>query len=363
MTIIRAGAHDVAGACLGPDAPVRRAIELLDRHPLHIVLVVDAAGRLLGTITDADVRKAMLRGLCTDSPARALMNPEPSVTTVDVSPLAQQRRLQASAHHHLPVLDGQRRLVGLLAYCPQSGARNTDNWVVVMAGGAGMRLRPLTEHTPKPLLHVGNRPLLEQILESFIDQGFGRFFFAVHYKAEMVQRHFGDGSRFGVSIEYLREEQRRGTAGALSLLPPGCEHPLIVMNGDLLTRLDFRELLSFHASAQAPATMCVREHEECIPYGVVQCDGLRLRGIVEKPSRKVFVNAGIYVLGPGALSRIPPRGSYDMPQLFEGLVDERPAPALFPVREYWLDIGRMDDYERANAEFATAFPKRALLLA
>jgi NDP-sugar pyrophosphorylase family protein len=224
-----------------------------------------------------------------------------------------------------------------------------------MAGGLGTRLRPLTENTPKPLLPVGGRPLLETIVENFANQGFQKIFLSVNYKAEMFEQHFGDGSRFGVQIEYIHESDRMGTAGALTMLPSRPENPLIVMNADLLTTLDFRQFLEFHRAHRAKATMGVREYAFQVPYGVVEADGERLVSISEKPVHQFFVSAGMYILEPEVLDRIPAGCFFDMPTLFQSMLDEKVDAAVFPVREYWLDIGRLDDLERAQVEFGKFF--------
>ena len=348
--------------CLSPTALLQDAVDTIDRHPLRITLVVDEAGRLAGTVTDADLRRAMLGNLPTSAGIDNVMNRAPTVATTQMTRAEQAALLRRSRHRHLPLTDQTGVLLDLLTLPTKRQGETRDNWVVLMAGGAGTRLRPLTEHTPKPLLQVGRKPILEQILERFVDQGFHLFFLAVHYKEAMVRAHFGCGRRWGVEIRYLREDRARGTAGALSLLPAGNSCPVVVMNGDLLTNLDFRELLAFHEDGAAPATMCVREYGHSIPYGVVRAEGMRLKSIDEKPVQTFFVNAGIYVLAPALISRIPSHRPYDMPELFTDLAARSPAPSLFPIREYWLDIGQLDDYKRANAEFAATFSPPDLTL-
>jgi len=220
----------------------------------------------------------------------------------------------------------------------------------LMAGGLGSRLGELTKDTPKPLLKVGTKPILEVILENFISHGFHRFYISVNYKAEMIRDYFGDGSRWGVEIRYLHEHKRLGTAGALSLLPDNPTLPVLVMNGDLLTKVNFRQLIDFHNETNSKATMCVREFELQVPYGVVQIANHRLRAIEEKPVQRFFVNGGIYVLSPDMLQFIPEDSFYDMPTLFDEIIARGEETSVFPIREYWIDIGRADDFERANDE-------------
>ncbi|MBF0461613.1 MAG: NTP transferase domain-containing protein, partial [Magnetococcales bacterium] len=230
-----------------------------------------------------------------------------------------------------------------------------DNWVVLMAGGLGSRLGPLTEACPKPLLRVGPKPILEVILESFLEYGFKRFYVSVNYKKQMIQSHFGDGSAWGAEIRYLEEKERMGTAGSLSLLPERPAQPFFVMNGDLLTRIHFQHILDFHTKHQAQATLCVRRVEQTIPFGVVEMEQHRLVRIEEKPTHHYFVNAGIYVLEPTLLTLIPDQQYLDMPDLFRRAMAQGHATAAFPFLDYWVDIGQMGDYDRARQEYAQVF--------
>lgn len=349
---------DFAQTLVGPAMPILETIKAIEAGSRQIALVVDDARHLLGTVTDGDIRRGILRGIGLDQPVSAVMNPRPLTANLDQGRDAVLRLMRDREIHQIPLLDAGGCLVGLETLDALIHRDQVDVWVVLMAGGLGTRLRPLTENIPKPLLPVGGRPLLETIIENFANQGFQRIFLSVNYKAEMFERHFGDGSRYGVSIEYIHEPDRRGTAGALTLLPSRPENPLIVMNADLLTTLDFRQFLEFHRSHRAKATMGVREYSFQVPYGVVEADGERLVSISEKPVHQFFVSAGMYVLEPDVLDRIPAGCFYDMPTLFQSLASEKADAAVFPVREYWLDIGRLDDLERAQAEFSSFFSCR-----
>ena len=214
-----------------------------------------------------------------------------------------------------------------------------------------MRLRPLTEEVPKPMLHIGERPILESILASLTEYGFWKFFFAVNYRADVIERHFGDGSKWDVQINYLRETEKLGTAGPLSMLPDLGSEPVLVMNADILTKVNFAHLLDFHRANSVAATVCVREHRYTIPYGVVRMNDNLLTLIEEKPVHRTMVSAGIYVLEQQALKLLPKGGRYDMPALLQDLVDRGLRTAGFPIHEYWLDIGRLEDLERANEYF------------
>jgi NDP-sugar pyrophosphorylase family protein len=224
-----------------------------------------------------------------------------------------------------------------------------------MAGGLGERLKPLTNETPKPLIRIGDKPILETVLTGFIKAGFSRFFISVNYKAEMIQDFFRDGSKWGVEISYLHEKKRLGTAGALSLLPQRPDRPFFVMNGDLLTTVNFEHMLKYHSEHQAFSTVCVREHSVTVPFGVVELDDHRLISIREKPTHKYFVNAGVYLLDPGVLDFIDGNEAVDMPMLIERTIAKDKTSVVFPLREYWIDVGRVDDLQRASEEFQRIF--------
>jgi NDP-sugar pyrophosphorylase family protein len=231
------------------------------------------------------------------------------------------------------------------------GAHQKPNAVVIMAGGLGTRLHPLTQDTPKPMLKVGGKPILETIIQSFVDQGFVNFFVSLNYKAEVITNYFGDGSQLGATINYLHEKSRLGTAGGLSLLPQNIHAPIIVMNGDLLTRISVEALLDFHERESAVATMVVREDHYQVPYGVVEVDGTQIIGLEEKPVQRHLVNAGIYVISQTGLENIPTDTFYDMPTHFAKLSANGHRTAAFPLHEYWVDIGRLDELERAQREW------------
>lgn len=342
-------------AVIPPTASMRDTIRTIDEGAIQIAFVVDGDQRLLGTVTDGDIRRAILRGVSLDGEARLVMNPHPVTAPSDMSRQAILEIMRHKLIHQIPILDRAGRIVDVELLDNLLQREEPQNWVVLMAGGLGTRLRPLTDDLPKPMLKIANKPLLEIILENFIEQGFRKFYFSVNYKADMVQSHFADGSHWDAEIRYLRETERMGTAGPLSLLPEHLTHPLIVMNADLLTKLNFRQLLDFHHEHCVQATMCVREYDFQVPYGVVRIDNTRITAIDEKPVQRFFVNAGIYVLGQEALGLIPKQTYFDMPDLFNHMIGRNMDTAVFPIREYWLDIGRMEDFQRANGEYAGEF--------
>ena len=284
-----------------------------------------------------------------------VMNPNP---TVAIPSMTREKILEIMKHKKLrqiPIVDELGKVIGLALFDTLLKVTQKDNWVVLMAGGLGSRLAPLTNDCPKPLLKVGGKPILENILEHFLQYGFHHFFISVNYKSEMIEAYFGDGSKWGVEIQYLREQTRLGTAGGLKLLPYKPDCPIFVMNSDLLTKINFLDMLELHQEQQSIATMAVREYELQVPFGVVQTDRYRVTEIIEKPVYKFNVSAGIYVLDPYCLDIIPPEQYYDMPRLFNTLLQQQKIVIPFLTSEYWLDVGRMDDFERANVEFFEVF--------
>ena len=349
------GHIEVRDYLVGPQAAIYDAIACIDRSGVQIALVVDAAGRLMGTLTDGDIRRAVLRNLPLTTPVVEVMTRNPRMAPAGSDDTKLFRLMRALQIRHLPLVDEDGRVVGLRTLEGLLQSPRRPNQVVLMAGGLGSRLRPLTQAVPKPMLPVGGKPLLETILETFIDQGFWRFAISLNYLAQTIIGHFGDGAHWGVEIEYLEEPARMGTAGSLTLLKERPDEPFLVMNGDILTAVDFRQMLQFHLENEAVATMALHEYTLQIPYGVIEVRDHRLVGITEKPTHHHFINAGIYVLDPAAWDRIPKGAYFDMPELFQTLINEGRTTVAFPIREYWLDIGQPQDLQRAESEFPSVF--------
>lgn len=340
---------------ISPSATIREALRIIDLGAMRIALVVDESDRLIGTITDGDIRRGILRGVGLDDPIREIYHRDP--VTVSVSePKGKIIELAVSLRiYQIPVVDDSGRVVRLAEIDRLISKERHPNTVILMAGGLGSRLKPLTDNTPKPMLPVGGKPILETVISRFNKHGFSRFVIALNYKGEQIRNHFGDGSRMGVEITYLEEKEKMGTAGALSLIKMVPKDPFFVMNGDILTLIDFESLMDFHMRNDSSATMCIREFGIEVPYGVVRLNKETIVSIEEKPVRQFYINAGIYVLNPETLNLIPPASYLDMTRLFEMAV-ERGMPTLsFPIREYWMDIGKPEDYDRANREYASLF--------
>ena len=341
---------------LNPSDTLETTIKVLHTGGKRIALVVDDNKKLLGTVTDGDIRRALIKHVTMDCCVKEVMNSSPSTALVsDPSDLIMSK-MKSRDLLSIPLVDKQGTLVGLETLQHLLEKKRYDNPVFLMAGGFGTRLHPLTEKKPKPLLNVGKCPILETILNQFIDVGFHNFYISTHYKAEMIRDHFGDGSNWNVQIEYLHEENPLGTAGSLGLLPASMpDLPIIMMNGDLLTKVNFEHLLDFHNEHGGSATMCVREYDFQVPYGVVDIEGQHITRIVEKPVQKFFVNAGIYVLDPKLTHHIDGKSYLDMPNLLETQIEKAEKVNVFPVHEYWLDIGQMDEYKSAHQAFESEF--------
>lgn len=327
---------------------IKQAIAKLNETGLQIVLVLDAKDILLGTVTDGDIRRGLLRGLTLEEPIESVMRSNSLVVPPDLNRDQVLQLMHANRISQLPVVDINSRVVGLHLWDAIDSQVVRPNLMVIMAGGLGTRLRPHTETCPKPMLPVAGKPMLEHIIDRAKEEGFGHFILTIHYLGQLIEEYFGNGERLGVRIDYLKETTPLGTAGALGLLNPRPELPFIVTNGDVMSDVKYGELLDFHARHAAVATMAVRLYEWQHPFGVVQTSGLDIIGFEEKPISRTHINAGIYALNPEALNAIAPNNSYDMPSLFEQLQSEGKRTVAYPMHEPWLDVGRPDDLKLAR---------------
>lgn len=341
-------AKDWRRTLLPAKASLHEAIRNLDVSALQIALVISEEGQLVGTLTDGDIRRGLLRGLDLTSPIESIIFRSPFVVPPALGRDLVLELMQANHLRQLPIVDADHRVVGLHLWDEITSPTHKPNRMVVMAGGKGTRLRPFTENCPKPLLPVAGKPMLEHILLRAKSEGFQHFTFAIHYLGHMIEDYFGHGERWQVHIDYLREDSPLGTAGALRLLSPRPEEPFLISNGDVLTDVHYGELLDFHLRYESAATMAVRPHEWQHPFGVVHTNGIDLVGFEEKPVFRTHVNAGIYVLDPTALDALTDDGPCDMPTLFERLKEKGLRTTVYPMHEPWLDVGRPSDYETAQ---------------
>lgn len=334
---------------------IKEALKTIDEVALKIAIVQNVDSIVIGTISDGDIRRAILNGKSLDDTIEDVYFKNPTICNVN-TPIEKIIQIAISKKlYQIPIVDDEGRLVRIEDLGNMLNLKRRPNKVILMAGGLGTRLRPLTEDTPKPLLQVGGKPILETIIENFAKYGFKDIIISVNYKSEKIIEHFKDGSDFGVNIEYIHENKRLGTAGALSLLKENPKEPFFVMNGDLLTNVNFMHMLDFHSFENAMATMCVREYDFQVPYGVIEVEDHNITSIKEKPVHKFFVNAGIYIISPKAIDEIPYDEFYDMPTLFERLIEKNEKVLSFPIHEYWLDIGRMSEFEQAQSDYVEVF--------
>jgi dTDP-glucose pyrophosphorylase len=343
--------RDWRRSLLSADATLQQAIRSLDESAMQIVLVASPDGALIGTITDGDIRRGLLSGLDLSSPCNAIIRRSPLVVPPEMARNAVLQLMQANRIHQLPVVDKDRHLVGLHIWNELITSPQLTNMMVIMAGGQGTRLRPLTENCPKPMLPVAGKPMLEHIIERARNDGFRHFVLAIHYLGHMIEDYFGDGSGWQVRIDYVREEQPLGTAGALNLLTPRPDAPFLVSNGDVLADIRYAELLDFHLRHNATATMAVRLHEWQHPFGVVNTSGVDIVGFEEKPIIRTHINAGIYAIDPCALDSLAANERCDMPVLFARVMAQGQRAIVYPMHEPWLDIGRPLDYQQVEKGF------------
>ena len=341
---------EISNIIVGKSDSILKALELLDLYALRIVLVVDENNRLLGSITDGDIRRGLLKGQNLHATVESIMHTTPysvedgSLTDRQIFEIMREKRYLA-----LPIIrNGQ--LVNIITLDDLIRTKKKENPVFIMAGGFGTRLRPLTDKCPKPMLPVGGKPLLETIILSLKEHGFYKFYISTHYLPEVIHEHFGDGEKLDVNIQYVHENEPLGTGGALSLLPKNdIDLPFIVINGDVLTNMNFNKLIDFHNNQNAAATMCVREFQYQIPYGVVNSDNNMIQSMTEKPSYYFDINTGIYVISPALLNQVEPN-FVGMPTILEQQIALNQKVASYPLHEYWLDIGHMEDYNRAQRD-------------
>lgn len=335
---------------ISPTATVADARRIIDESSMHVTFVVDENKKLLGIATQSDFRKALLKRLDLQSCVTEIMNHKPKTALVTDDENKIKQFFIKTKLTHLPIINENGILVDVKYFDKHLKIDGQDHWVVIMAGGEGNRLKPITENVPKPLLNVGEKTILETIIKNCVDYGFKKFYLSVNYKAQMIEDFLGDGSALGIEIKYLKEKKQMGTAGSISLLPELPSKPILVINGDLVTDLNLQHLINFHSEHYAVATMCVREYEFTVPFGVVKLNGSRIGEIDEKPIQSFFVNAGVYVLEPEVLKLIPKNKLLNMTDLLKRIIDDNQKTAVFPIHEYWLDVGQISDYQKAMAD-------------
>lgn len=355
--------QDIETLCVGPGASIRDIMEIIDRRASGIALVVDSTRRLIATITDGDIRRALLTRISLDRPIADLLEHESKQGSQPITAIIGQSRgallaLMADRQvQQIPILDDEGRVLDL-ALLKDLRLDNTPSMqALIMAGGFGSRLMPLTQDMPKPMLPVGGRPLLEHTVERLTAAGVRKINVSTHYLSEKITSHFGDGSKFGVKMRYVQEDRPMGTGGALALLG-GIDQTTLVINGDIVTDLDFRAMAQFHRDHSAAATIAVAKYEIVVPYGVVQHDGVEVTALREKPVLSQFINAGIYLVEPRVQDFLDHGSAFNMTDLIERLIANGERVVVFPVREYWIDVGQHADYERVQQDAGTGRIRR-----
>jgi dTDP-glucose pyrophosphorylase/CBS domain-containing protein len=345
--------REISVFCVRPESSLDETIRCIDRNTKGIALVVDADRRLIATITDGDVRRWILAGVGLQRVVHDLLDKKtpghtrPITATIDTDPAILLQLMNDALIRQVPLLDEAGRVVDLVTLDDLVPSPNLPLQAVIMAGGFGTRLLPLTADVPKPMLPIGDRPLMELIIDQLRRAGISRINVTTHHQAQKIKSHFNDGADFGVDLHYVDEDQPLGTAGALGLMSKPSE-PLLVINGDILTEVNFRDMLSFHREHHADMTVAVRKYDIAVPYGVIESDSVYVQRLTEKPNVSFFVSAGIYLLEPSVHSVIPNREHFNMTDVIQRLIDAGRPVVSFPVREYWLDIGRHADYVAAQ---------------
>ena len=339
-----------------PDDSIRKVIACIDQNAKGIVLVVDRRRRLTGTITDGDIRRAILKGIDPELPIQTLLEnraetPYPLPLTAPVGTSSEQllSMMKRSGMRHIPLVDEKGRVRDIALLTDLVKEEKLPLTTVIMAGGYGRRLHPLTKKIPKPMLPVGRQPILELIIKQLRKAGIRNLNISTHYKAEKITKHFGNGNAFGVDIHYINEKRPLGTAGALGLIQP-TKNPILVINGDILSQVNLRSMLDFHREHKADMTIAVQKYDIRISYGVVETEDFLVRRLIEKPNIEYLINAGVYLMEPFVPRLIPEGQHFDMTDLIQKLLDFGKRVVSFPIREYWLDIGNHEDYDKARID-------------
>jgi dTDP-glucose pyrophosphorylase len=343
---------NISQICIFANSTIEEALNVINSGAVKIALVVNDDDQLLGALGDGDIRRGLLRKKTLNDTIEDVYSRNPVIAYEGHSSEELLRLCSTNRVSQIPIIGEDKRIIDLF-FLDEELSKEHENTVVLMVGGLGKRLRPLTENTPKPMLKVGGKPILQTIVEGFSKHGFTNITMCLGYKSSVIRDFFQDGSRFGMNIDYIVEDKRMGTAGALTLLKKRPDKSFFVMNGDLLTKVNFEKMLDFHESNNSKATMCVREYEIEVPYGVVTINDENIYSIKEKPTHSFFVNAGIYLLEPECIDLIPENEFYDMTSLFEQLISAKNKTVSFPLQEYWLDIGSHSDFSKAQNDIKT----------
>tara|TARA_B100000886_G_C20414954_1_gene488856 strand:+ start:911 stop:1954 length:1044 start_codon:yes stop_codon:yes gene_type:complete len=334
---------------LSQDKTLFDALKNLEKEDIKIIFIIDSKEKLLGTISDGDIRRNLINGKSLDSKVSEIMNTNFISAKKDDNKQEVLEIMKKKGVKQLPILNDSGKIIDVMLLEELIEVSNKcENPIIIMAGGIGSRLRPFTENCPKPMLKVGDKPILEILIEQLIKNGFSNFYISVNYLKEQIMGYFDSGSKWNVNIKYLIEDEPLGTAGALSLLPRNFKEPFVVLNGDILTKFNIHQLVDFHSKNKSFTTICAREYEIKIPFGVIKSEGIELKEIIEKPSYKSFVNAGVYAFNAEVLKLIPKNQPLDMPDLINKVKLLEKRIVICPIHEYWIDIGRHETLNQAH---------------
>jgi dTDP-glucose pyrophosphorylase len=337
------------------DSSVKEAMKIMEKYAHGIALVIDINGILKGTVTDGDIRRLILRGGSLDDKVNQVMNKDFTFVTPGYTDKLIKSIFEQKAIYQIPVLDDEMRIVDVIFQKYFFKVKKKTHYVVIMAGGLGTRLLPLTKETPKPMLRVGARPLLEIIIEQLKSYGYTKIILCLNHKSEVIQNYFQDGSNFGVDITYINERKKLGTVGAIKLMGKYLNETFFLINGDILTRLNFEQFMNFHIERNHKITVATRKYQLDIPFGVINLKDNIITKLEEKPCMNFFINGGIYCLEPETINYIPENKSFDITQLINTYLIKEERVGSFPITEYWMDIGQIEDYNKANTDYESIF--------
>lgn len=353
------GIKEIIRLFISPTTDIKDAMETIDKGAKGIALVIDEDSRLLGTITDGDIRRAIIRGNSLNDPVKSIMNDNFIFVSQNYSQKLVETIFLTKDINQLPVLDDNMRVVNVIFYHDFFKKASKENWAMIMAGGLGTRLASLTRDIPKPMLRVGPKPIIETIIEQLKNYGYKKIILSLNYKADIIKDYFQDGSNFGVEINYVSEKKRLGTAGAIRLAKQYLDKPFFVLNGDILTKLNFEQFMQYHVKQNNSITIGTKKYEMTIPYGVVDIKDESVVSLKEKPGMGFFVSGGMYCLNPDTIDYIPEDEYYDITQLIDAYLNDKRKVGSFPITEYWMDIGHLEDFYQANADYENLFRSEA----
>lgn len=341
--------------CVQVDATIKDAMEAIDRNLTGGVFIVDENKRVIGVVTDGNIRRAILNGHSIYDGVKDIYTTNFKYVNKLVSKQKVKEIMLTFKIRQLPLLDEHGRLSEIYFLDDIISYKKKDNYVFILAGGLGTRLRPLTEKLPKPMLEVGEKPILERIIEQFKEYGFVNFIISINYMGEVIEEYFKDGRDFNVNIQYVKEEKKLGTAGSIKLAEKKLNKPFIVINGDILTGIDFDSFLNYHKENQYDITVGVRNYEMRVPYGVMVMENELIKSLEEKPTYTFYINSGVYVLNKEVVDYIPYNKEYNMTDLIEDVIKDKGKCGTYSITEYWSDIGHMEDFKKANEDVKKFF--------